>query len=161
MRFSAFISGKEHQLEIIRRAGGYECRIDGKSVEIDVTRVSSDILSILYEGKSYEVRRGVKDAVMIGDNSYQVQLTDPRSWRSRHRAAGGSGPQKLTATMPGKVVRVLASPGANVQAGQGVLVIEAMKMQNEVRAPREGTIASIQVKEGQAVNAGEVVAIID
>jgi biotin carboxyl carrier protein len=59
------------------------------------------------------------------------------------------------------VVRVLASPGANVQAGQGVLVIEAMKMQNEVRAPREGTIASIQVKEGQAVNAGEVVAIID
>jgi biotin carboxyl carrier protein len=63
--------------------------------------------------------------------------------------------------MPGKVARVLAKAGAKVQAGEGVLVIEAMKMQNEVRAPREGTIASIQVKEGQAVNAGEVVAIID
>jgi biotin carboxyl carrier protein len=63
--------------------------------------------------------------------------------------------------MPGKVVRVLANVGASVQAGQGVLVIEAMKMQNEIRAPREGTIASIQVREGQAVNAGEVVAIID
>jgi biotin carboxyl carrier protein len=162
MRFSASISGKQRQLEIIRRPGGFECRIDGKSVEIDMTRVSSDILSILYEGKSYEVRRGVNDAVIVGDNSYQVQLTDPRSWRSRHQAAGGvSGPQRLTATMPGKVVRVLASAGANVQAGQGVLVIEAMKMQNEVRAPREGIIASIPVKEGQAVNAGEVVAIID
>jgi len=59
------------------------------------------------------------------------------------------------------VVRVLANAGVSVHAGQGVLVIEAMKMQNELRAPRDGTIASIQVKEGQAVNAGEVVAIID
>ena len=162
MRFSAFISGKQHQLEILRRPGGVECRIDGRSVEIDMTRISSDILSILYEGKSYEVRRGINDAVIVGDNSYPVQLTDPRSWRSRRQAAAGSsGPQKLTATMPGKVVRVLANAGVNVQAGQGILVIEAMKMQNEVRAPREGTIASIPVKEGQAVSAGEVVAIID
>ncbi|HXU13963.1 MAG TPA: acetyl-CoA carboxylase biotin carboxyl carrier protein subunit [Terriglobales bacterium] len=162
MRFSAFISGKEHQLEIIRRGVGFECRIDGNYVDIDLTRISSDILSILYEGKSYEVRRGVHEAVTVRDNSYQIQLTDPRSWRSRNLAGGGgSGPQKLTASMPGKVVRVLANAGVSVHAGQGVLVIEAMKMQNELRAPRDGTIASIQVKEGQAVNAGEVVAIID
>jgi len=162
MRFSASISGKQHQLEIIRRGRGFECRIDGKPVAIDVTRISSDLLSILYEGKSYEVRRSVKDAVIIGDHSYRVLLTDSRSWRSRHQdGGGGAGPQKLTASMPGKVVRVLANVGASVQAGQGVLVIEAMKMQNEIRAPREGTIASIQVREGQAVNAGEVVAIID
>jgi len=162
MRFSASISGKQHQLEIIRRGPDFECRIDGKAAQIDMSRISSDVLSILYEGKSYEVRRGVGDVVLVGDHSYQVQLTDPRSWRSRHRdGGGGEGPQKLTASMPGKVARVLAKAGAKVQAGEGVLVIEAMKMQNEIRAPREGTIASIQVKEGQAVNAGEVVAIID
>ena len=162
MRFWASISGKPHQLEIIRRGSGFECLIDGKPAQIDMTRISSDVLSILYEGRSYEVRRGLKDEVLIGDHSHQVQLTDPRSWRSRHQDGGGdSGPQKLTASMPGKVVRVLASVGANVQAGQGVLVIEAMKMQNEVRAPREGTIASIPVREGQAVNAGQVVAMID
>jgi biotin carboxyl carrier protein len=162
MRLSAFISGKEHQLEIIRRGEGFECCIDGKYVEIDMTRISSDILSILYEGKAYEVRRGGHGEVTVGETSYQIQLTDPRSWRSRNQASGArSGPQKLTASMPGKVVRVLASAGASVHAGQGVLVIEAMKMQNELRAPRAGTIASIQVKEGQAVNAGEVVAIID
>jgi biotin carboxyl carrier protein len=162
MRFSASISGKQHQLEIIRRGQGFECRIDGQYVEIDMTPISCDILSILYEGKSYEVRRGVNEAVTVGENSYQIQLIDPRSWRGRNRASGaGSGPQKLTASMPGKVVRVLAKAGASVHAGQGVLVIEAMKMQNELRAPRAGTIASIQVREGQAVNAGEVVAIID
>jgi biotin carboxyl carrier protein len=162
MRFSASIFGKQHQLEIIRRGEGFECRIDGKYVEIDVTRISSDILSILYEGKSYEVRRGLNETVTVGENSHQIQLSDPRSWRSRNQAgAGGSGPQKLTASMPGKVVRVLANAGASVHAGQGVVVIEAMKMQNEIRAPRAGTIASIQVREGQAVNAGQVVAIID
>jgi biotin carboxyl carrier protein len=162
MRFSASISGKDRQLEIIRRGEGFECRIDGKYVEIDMSRISSDILSILYEGKSYEVRRGVNEAVTVGENSYQIRLTDPRSWRSRNQSgAGGYGPQKLTASMPGKVVRVLAKAGASVHSGQGILVIEAMKMQNELRAPRAGTIASIQVREGQAVNAGEVVAIID
>ena len=162
MRFAASISGEKHQVEITRRGGGFECRIDGESVEIDTIGISSDILSILYQGKSYEVRRGVNDAVIVGKNSYQVEVTDPRSWRSRRQAGGaGCSPQKLTASMPGKVVRVLAKAGANVQAGEGVLVIEAMKMQNEVRAPREGTIASIQVREGQAVNAGQVVAIID
>jgi biotin carboxyl carrier protein len=162
MRFSASIFGKQHQLEIIRRGPGFECLIDGEPAVIDMTRISSDVLSILYEGKSYEVRRGVNDTVLIGEHSYQVRLTDPRSWRSRHQDGGGEfGPQKLTASMPGKVVRVLASVGARVQAGQGVLVIEAMKMQNEVRAPREGTITSIQVRAGQAVAAGEVVAILD
>lgn len=162
MRFSISISGKQRQLEIVERGGSLEFRIDGKSLEIDMTRISPDVLSILYAGKSYEVRRGENDTVIVGKNSYEVQLRDPRSWRARHQATGGgSGPQKLTAAMPGKVVRVLSNPGASVHAGQGIVVIEAMKMQNEVRAPREGTIALIEVREGQAVNAGDLLAIID
>jgi biotin carboxyl carrier protein len=161
MRFSAFISGKEHQLEIIRRGVGFECRIDGNYVDIDLTRISSDILSILYEGKSYEVRRGVHEAVTVRDNSYQIQLTDPRSWRSRNLAGGGgSGPQKLTASMPGKVVRVLANAGVSVHAGQGVLVIEAMKMQNELRAPRSGTVERVAVGAGETIELGDLLAVI-
>jgi biotin carboxyl carrier protein len=67
----------------------------------------------------------------------------------------------LTASMPGKVVRILTTPGAHVKAGQGIAVIEAMKMQNELRSPRDGRINAILVKEGGAVNAGEVIAVVE
>jgi biotin carboxyl carrier protein len=63
--------------------------------------------------------------------------------------------------MPGKVVRILTTPGAQVKAGQGIVVIEAMKMQNELRSPRDGKITAILVQEGKAVNAGEVVAVVE
>jgi biotin carboxyl carrier protein len=71
------------------------------------------------------------------------------------------GPKKLTAPMPGKIVRVLVSQGAEVEAGAGVLVVEAMKMQNEIKSPKKGTIQKILVSEGAAVNAGDVLAIVE
>lgn len=162
MRFLACMNGKEYELELLRRDTAVECRIDGRQVDADVVATSQGTLSILYEGKSYEVRRGNNRTVEVNGHTYEILLTDTRSWQSRHQTRPGlAGPQRLSASMPGKVVRILAEAGAQIQAGEGIVVIEAMKMQNEVRAPRAGTLASIPVKEGQAVNAGEVLAIIE
>ena len=162
MRFAALISGEKHEVDIVPRDGRYECRVDGSEIQIDIVQISAEALSIIFRGKSYEVRRGPNRTILVGQNSYEVDLTDPRSWRARHQIRSGeSGPQKLAASMPGKVVRVLVEVGAHVQAGEGLVVIEAMKMQNEVRAPREGRVTSVPVHEGQAVNSGEVVAIVE
>ena len=71
------------------------------------------------------------------------------------------GPKKLVAPMPGKVVRILVTQGAEIEAGAGVLVVEAMKMQNEVKSPKKGTVQKILVNEGAAVNAGDILAIVE
>lgn len=162
MRFLVSIGGKNHDLELTRAQDAWECRINGRPVKIDVQVVSPGVLSLLQDGKSYTVRQGVNGSIVVGEHSYEVSIADPRSWRSRQLAsAGTAGPQRLTASMPGKVVRVLTTPGAHVKAGQGIVVIEAMKMQNELRSPRDGKVSAILVPEGKAVNAGEVVAVVE
>ena len=161
MRFVISLNGKDHEVDVSLREGAFECRIDGRTIEADITQIAPDTLSILHEGKSYEVRRGANNTIAVGEHNYEISLTDPRSWQSRHRVATGtSGPQKVTASMPGRVVRVLAAAGTHIRAGQGLVVIEAMKMQNEVRAPRDGTVTAVLVQEGTPVNAGEVLAIV-
>ncbi|MBV9435390.1 MAG: acetyl-CoA carboxylase biotin carboxyl carrier protein subunit, partial [Acidobacteria bacterium] len=95
----------------------------------------------------------------IGGVKYAVEVRDPRAWRTRRsRVAGADGPKKIVAPMPGKIVRVIAQPGAEVEQGEGVIVIEAMKMQNELKSPKKGTVAKILAAEGAAVNAGDVLA---
>ena len=148
MRYEVTIAGKQQQVDLASTASGWKCRIDGREVEIEVAEVQPGHLSILYDGKSYDLRRGADEEVFVGSNRYQVGVMDARSWRSKRQMAGAeAGPQKLTASMPGKIVRVLATENSKVSAGQGVIVIEAMKMQNEIRTPREGTVKKILVRE--------------
>jgi biotin carboxyl carrier protein len=162
MQFKVSIAGKEHDLDLVLAENRWKCRLDGHSINIDVSQIASESLSILRDGKSYEVRRIAENVLAVGEQVYEFSIADPRSWRSRRESSTEmSGPQKLTASMPGKVVRLLTSAGTKVSTGQGIVVIEAMKMQNEIRAPREGTVRSILVREGQAVSAGEVVAIVE
>ena len=137
--------------------------VDGREVEADVTRISHGVYSILLDGKSLEVT--VEETpggllVRVNGREYRVEIFDPRSWR-RARGAGIEleGRQQLVAPMPGKVVRVLVKAGQQVEAGQGLLVIEAMKMQNEIRSPKSGAVERV-AHEGQTVNAGEVLAIV-
>ena len=162
MRLTASIGETNYELEIEHGESGWRCRVDGREIPIDVAQTAPNRLSILIKGKSYDVIRGSENSIAVGEHCYEVSVADPRSWRTRKQAAAGtSGPQKLKASMPGKVVRVLASAGSRISAGQGLVVIEAMKMQNEVRSPREGTVTAILVKEGANVNAGDVVAIVE
>jgi biotin carboxyl carrier protein len=107
------------------------------------------------------VTRGEEYAVTVDGRTHRLRLLDER--RARRQAAGGGkeGGREVRSAMPGKVVAVLVAPGATVERGQGILVVEAMKMENEIAAPRSGTVSEILVKPGQAVEAGELLARID
>jgi biotin carboxyl carrier protein len=96
----------------------------------------------------------VDDEIVIDGYGFRAEVDDPRQWKRSARAADAHGRAALTAAMPGKIVRVLVAAGDAVVAGQGVLVIEAMKMQNELKAPRDGRVAAIEVRENDSVNAG-------
>ena len=125
----------------------------------DIIQVEPNVYSILVDGVSYEARvNGVE--VTIGGVRFSIEIDDPRQWKRSARSADSSGQASLTAAMPGKIVRVLVAVGDEVAAGQGILVIEAMKMQNELKAPRAGRVTAMEVKENESVNAGALLATI-
>jgi biotin carboxyl carrier protein len=158
------IDGKSYRLDVTQAEGRWSCRVDGREVEVDAVLARPNVLSLRLGNKAYEVkceRVGADIHIWVGSERFAAEVRDPRSLRSRIRSTDDQGPRKLTAPMPGKVVRVLLAQGAEVEAGSGVLVVEAMKMQNEVKSPKKGTILKILVGEGTAVNAGDVLAIVE
>ena len=152
-------------LDLDRAAGQWRCRVNGREVTIDAVSPQPDVLSLLIEGKAYQIRRerlASESRIWVGDRSYAAEVSDPRSLRNRRsRADGGKGPRQLVAPMPGKVVRFLVGEHSAVEAGQGVVVVEAMKMQNEIKSPKKGIVLKLSVPEGAAVNAGDVLAIVE
>ena len=158
------INNRLRNVTINKAASRDEISLDGKGISAEVIEVRSGILSALIDGKVFDARVWpMADGlhVAIGGVEYLAHLEDPRQWR---RGAGGSsameGRQNVTAPMPGKVVRILVKSGEKIALGQGLLIVEAMKMQNEIKAAKEGTVEKMMVQEGQPVNAGEVLAII-
>ena len=166
MKYEIVINGARRSVEISSpRTGSSRVTftVDGRLVEADAIRISRGTYSILLGGRSLEViAEESSNGLLLRSNGreFQVEILDPRSWR-RGRGAGIEleGRQQLIAPMPGKIVRVLVAAGQQVNAGQGLLVIEAMKMQNEIRSPKSGTVEKL-AREGQTVNAGEVLAIV-
>ncbi len=165
MTYDIIIEGKPHRLELERNGNLWSARLDGKAVTVDAVLSRPNVISMIVDGKAYEVKRELTANDLhfwVGGARYGAEVRDPRSLRSR-RAAGESaeGPRKLTAPMPGKVVRVLVKEHDEVEQGHGVVVVEAMKMQNELKSPKKGVVQKILVTEGTAVNAGDVLAIVE
>ena len=164
MTYDIAIDGKNYRLDLNRQEGGWSCRLDGREVEVDAVLARPDVLSLRIGNQAYEVkceRVGGDLHLWVSSVRFAAEVRDPRSLRGRVRAVDDHGPKKLTAPMPGKIVRVLVSQGDEVETGAGVLVVEAMKMQNEIKSPKKGTIQKILVSEGAAVNAGDVLAIVE
>jgi biotin carboxyl carrier protein len=159
------IDGKEHQLKLNRTAGTWVCILDGREITVEAELVRQNVLSLRIAGRVYEVKRDAGVAgtnLWVGHTPYAAEWLDPRSLRGRKRGTGDDeSPRKLVAPMPGKVIRVLLPERAQVEAGQGIVVMEAMKMQNEIKSPRKGTIQKILAAEGSNVNAGDVLAIVE
>ncbi len=144
--------------------------IDGETVEVDAAQLAAsaevepDVYSILHDGKSYEVRvfKGPDGlTVQAAGRRVNAQVRDPRDYTKGSRHAVGSGRQNINALMPGKVIRVLVKQGESVEIGQGLVVVEAMKMQNEMRASRPGHVAEVRVKDGDTVGAGETLLVLE
>jgi biotin carboxyl carrier protein len=164
MTYDITIDGKSYRLELERVEGRWLSRLDGRAIEVDAVLARPDVLSLRIGNKAFEVkceRVANEMHLWVGSARFAAEVRDPRSLRGRARAVDDRGPKKLIAPMPGKIVRVLVAEGTEVEAGAGVLVVEAMKMQNEIKSPKKGTIQKILVGEGAAVNAGDVLAIVD
>jgi biotin carboxyl carrier protein len=174
MRYLLRINGHEHRLDLTP-GRILSCRLDGLPFEAEAAEAGPGVYSLLIGGKSFHVR--IAPAVErtggmtapdsnlysaeIDGASYTVSVGDPRRWNRSRSAMAPEGRQQITAPMPGKVVHLLVVEGQQVEAGHGLIVIEAMKMQNEIRCRAAGTIGRLLVREGQAVTAGESLLIIE
>jgi biotin carboxyl carrier protein len=165
MIYEVTVGEKTYRVELQRAGAGWQCKLDGRELPLDVTSAQNGVLSLLLDGKSYEIKQeiaGPETNIVVGHERFSASLRDPRSFRSRRgTGAAEQGVKKITAPMPGKIVRVLAPEGTAVQAGQSVIVIEAMKMQNELKAPKSGVVKKINVAEGAAVEAGQALAEVE
>ena len=164
MLYEVTIDGKNYRLELNHIEGRWSCRLDGRDLEVDAVLARPDVLSLRVGNISYEVKseRVTNDLhLWVGSTCFAAEVRDPRSLRGRTRAADDHSPRKIVAPMPGKVVRLLVRDGDYVEPGAGIAVVEAMKMQNEIKSPKKGTVQKILVPEGAAVNAGDVLAIVE
>ena len=168
MKVKAQIEDREQELIVKLDEGRVAAEIGGRVYDLEVRQPSPDSYLFFLGAHVYECRVSAratsKDVfdVDIRGRSYTVTIVDPKRLRSgqnsdRHH----HGVAEIRAPMPGKVVRVQIEAGASVEKGTGVVVVEAMKMQNEMRSPRDGVVVSINVKPGDTVNAGDVLAVVE
>ncbi len=177
MTLYLLIDGEPCRLEIRTPAGGdapefWFAKKDGPLEQISAEAVALEpgILSITAGGRSSAGGRSLEarldvtpqsTAVLLNGRRYEFSQFDPRSLQARRATGGGDdGPRTLKSPMPGRVLRILVAAGGAVVAHQGVLVVEAMKMQNELKSPKEGTVSRVLVAEGDTVTAGQTLAII-
>jgi biotin carboxyl carrier protein len=165
MRLKAELSGAEYSLSITRQDRKVFAEVDGRKYELEVHEREGNGYVLFEDTNVYDSRvefSGEISTVHIRRHSYLIRIIDLkrlRSTESLDRRDHGSA--EIVAPMPGKVVRVLVAEGAQVVAGTGILVVEAMKMQNELKTPKAGTVVSIRAEPGATVNAGEVLAVIN
>jgi biotin carboxyl carrier protein len=167
LRYEVEVDGRTRRVAINRVSGGFAVAVDGHTWYVDAARVDDCTLSLIVGtvppngdtgGSSYAVTT-VPDAsgqqtVIIGSTPCPVTVNGGERRRKDDRGRASDGPDRVRAPMAGKVVRVLVATGDAVRARQPLIVVEAMKMENELRAGRDGTVAQIFVAEGASVDAG-------
>jgi biotin carboxyl carrier protein len=151
------------EVTVTRDNGYYEVELDGVVHKVDAVKLEDDFFSVLNGSRSYEVSVEAKRDgyhVRHGAASRLVQFVEPgRS--AREGIASMEGPEQIVSAMPGRIARVLVREGDEVEAGQGVVVVEAMKMENEIAASKAGKVSSIHVEEGQSVEGGGVLLVVE
>lgn len=171
MQFDLEIGGRLRRVRIEPRDGRYQVAVDDRVFEVDPRQAGRDAMSLLVQ----EGERHVKsvDAIVasrpgsavldvtLGGQTLAATIVTRFGGRGSEGGAAGGEPQQVTAPMPGKVVRVLVSPGDAVEPRQGLVVIEAMKMENELRASRAGRVTAVRVAQGQSVEAGALLVIVE
>ena len=165
MRYEVDVNGRAVQVDVHRADGHFVVTVDGREWTVDAARVDAHMLSLLIGSSSQEVtiaadKTSGQLAVGIKAVPLAVTVNGRGRWVRKDDGRAGNGPQRLVAPMPGKVVRVLAKPGTAVQPRQPLVVVEAMKMENELRATRSGVVAEVLVHEGQSVDAGTLLLVV-
>jgi biotin carboxyl carrier protein len=165
MKYTATIDGTHIDLEIVHaNARSIEAKVAGRVYQIERKDVAPGVFWFNWNNRSVDVTITTQDntyIVSLDGQPISVEIEDPRTALRKAAHRGHAGEVQLRAPMPGKVVEVLLQEGAEVHANQGVLVIEAMKMQNEIKSPKNGKVKRLAVQESAAVNAGELLAIVE
>ena len=162
MKLRLTIAGEEKEVELLPEPDGLRFRFDEVEHTASVAVAQQRVYSILIDGRSYEARVDYTEqglAVVIDGHRIEIEVRDPRRW-SPKSVSTVHGAATLSSPMPGKVVQVLVAVGDAVKARQAILVVEAMKMQNEIRSPRAGSVVSLSAQQGATVAAGEPLATI-
>jgi biotin carboxyl carrier protein len=165
VRYFVTVRGQEHVVDLAENTDGFEVRLNGQSVDADLIHLhGSSLHSLLLDGHSRELvleRDGDKTFVSLDGERIEVRVQDEVS-RALSAFAGveTSGASEILAPMPGVVIDVPVAPGDEIEAGQAVVVVEAMKMQNELTAETEGIVESVQVAPGDTVNGGDVLVVL-
>ena len=177
MNIQVYIDGEEQprRFRVLRRDGDLLLRQlprsdeegDGREIEVDLRNPSPRVYSLLLDGLSYDVhidedeRDEEQLAVHLLSRIVHARAADARKHRVAALADGPEGAVQITAPMPGRVVKILSAEGTAVTRGDGIIVLEAMKMENELKAPHDGTVTRIVVQEGQGVEGGALLATIE
>jgi biotin carboxyl carrier protein len=170
MKLTAAILGYEHAISLDLMDSTVAAEVDGRRYDIELRRLACGEYLLVSGANVYKCRveqkrdspAGEFFQIVLRGHSYYLSLIDPKRLRSgQSSATHHTGAAEIVSPMPGKIVRVLVTEGATVEAGAGVIVVEAMKMQNEMKAPKAGLVISINAQEGATVNAGDVLAVIE
>jgi biotin carboxyl carrier protein len=163
VHFEANIAGGDRvRVEVKRKNGQYQIRLGDRDIEVDADESREPFLSLIHAGRSHEIglqRTSTGYAVSLDDDVISVDITQAGSGPTARVTR--SGPERLIAPMPGRIVRVLVQTGQAVEAGEGLMVMEAMKMENELRSPSVGTVRELCVQEGEAVETGALLALLE
>lgn len=162
MKLIAELNSEKHELELTREGEKVFAKIDGREYELEATEVESNVWLLKHDNQIHQIFAAPNGIVNIGNHQLEINLIDPKRLRDTAGTHGiADGIAEIKTAMPGKIVRILVEEGAEVAHGDGVIVVEAMKMQNEMKSPKDGIIKEIRFGEGDTVNAGDVLVIIE
>ena len=166
MGYIAVLGGEQIPVNVFRNPDGdLVVKVEDREHIVDARWTQSDLLSLIIDGRSYQVDiHTEKDSheVLVEGEHFDFELFDERKALLKSAAGlGVEGVQEIRASMPGKIVKVLVAEGDEVEEGDGLVIVEAMKMENEMKSPKAGAVTKVGVEEGEAVEAGTLLVIVE
>jgi len=162
MKLQAELNNEIYEIEIKRDGEKVFARVGERNYEIEASEVEPSVYLFKYNNQVHQIYVAPNGVVNLGNHQLEINIIDPKRLRGAAAAvANADGAAEIKTAMPGKLVRILAAEGAEIKQGEGVLIVEAMKMQNEMKSPKDGIVKEIRYAEGTTVNAGDVLAIIE
>ncbi|MEP6900310.1 MAG: biotin/lipoyl-containing protein [Actinomycetota bacterium] len=162
MKLQAELNNEKHEIEIKRDGEKVFAKVDGREYEFEASEVEPNVYLFKYDHQIFQIYVAPNGIVNLDNHQLEIKITDPKKLRgSKATSESAEAISEIKTAMPGKLVRILTQIGAEIKQGESVLVVEAMKMQNEMKAPKDGIVKEICFAEGSTVNAGDVLAIIE
>lgn len=162
MKLFAELNNEKHEIEMKREGAKVFAKVDEREYELEASEVEPNVYLMKFNNQIFQIYVAPNGIVNLKNHQLEIKIIDPKRLRGSGSAnADADGTAEIKTAMPGKLVRILVEVGAEIKHGEGVLVVEAMKMQNEMKSPKDGIVKEIRFSEGETVNAGDVLAIIE